>query len=106
MAPAAAIQVAPSAAMGIQDNTSRSPQNATRRLSGRRVEGIETVGRLAFHEGTESLCPTGMPELPQGLGLYLTDALARHAKVLTDFLEGVVSALVDPEPEPKRIPCE
>ena len=56
---------------------------------------------VGIEKTSEQTRARGVFKFPQGLGLYLTDALARHAKVLTDLLEGVVSALVDPEPEPK-----
>src|SRR6185312_5334612 len=54
-------------------------------------------GRSAFDEALEALAARGMPQLAQGLGLDLADALARDLEVLAHLLEGVVGLLADAE---------
>ena len=44
-----------------------------------------------------------MPELAQGLGFYLPDALASDVELLADFLEGVLSQLTPREAKVLRM---
>src|SRR5437899_711734 len=46
-----------------------------------------------LEERFEFLGPRRVPELPQRLGLDLTDPLARHVEGTTDFLEGMLGSV-------------
>src|SRR4051812_50037470 len=52
---------------------------------------------LALEERAQLLRPRRVPQLPQGLGLYLPDALARHVELLADFFQRVVGVHLDAE---------
>src|SRR5207253_5756307 len=57
----------------------------------------------ALQEAAELFRPRRVPELPEGLGLDLADALARDGEVLTDLLERVLAAVGEPEPESQHL---
>src|SRR3990172_3670658 len=57
---------------------------------------------VLFHETLELFAPARMAEFPEGLCLYLTDALARHVEFLPHLFQGVVGMLPDAEPPAKH----
>src|SRR5260221_2151971 len=52
----------------------------------------------SFEERAQLTASRRMSELPERLGLDLTDALARHGEALSDFFEGVLAAIADAKP--------
>jgi len=65
--------------------------------SGDRAESV-------FEQETPELIRTSrMPQLPERLRLYLTDAFAGDVKLLADFLERVVGIHVDAEAHPQHL---
>src|SRR5919109_3196530 len=58
--------------------------------------------RSSLEEAPEFLRPRRVAQLAQRLGLDLSDALARHREVLPDFLERVLAAVGEPEPQPQH----
>src|SRR6266545_4041144 len=59
--------------------------------------------RSGFQEAPELLGARGVPELAQGLGLDLADALPGDRKVLPDLLERVLAAIREPEAEAQHL---
>ena len=51
--------------------------------------------RAVFEEGAELVATAGVAEFPERLGLDLADAFAGHGKVLADFFEGMLAAVLD-----------
>src|SRR3990172_8240239 len=58
---------------------------------------------VLFHETLELLAPARVAELPERLGLDLSDALARYIEFLPHFFQGVVGILPDAEPPAKHL---
>jgi hypothetical protein len=56
-----------------------------------------------FHEAAELVAATGVLQFAYGLGLDLTDALARDVKLLTDLFEGVVGRHLDTKPHAQHL---
>src|SRR5208283_1272560 len=56
------------------------------------------AGGPVFQECPQAMAAAGVAQFAQRLGLDLADALARHGKVLSDFLEGVLASVVQAEP--------
>ena len=77
------------------------PRNGLERLTdGESREHSEPPGLFLFlilHEGSESPPPQRVAQLPERLGLDLTDALARHRKALADLFQRVFAVRTDPE---------
>src|SRR5438093_1582760 len=57
------------------------------------------TSRSVLDEGAEVAAAQRVAQLPQRLGLDLTDALARDREALADLLERVLALLADAEPE-------
>lgn len=69
-----------------------------------RVKGAFVVFLITrFHEAAELVAATGVLQFAYGLGLDLTDALARDVKLLTDLFEGVVGRHLDTEPHAQHL---
>ena len=65
-------------------------KSATRRL-------LQPKNELLLEKVLESLAAAGMTQLAQRLGFDLTNAFARHAKLLPDFLQRAGPAVLQAE---------
>src|SRR5262249_34975491 len=74
------------------DDTARGLQAGERRRAAAR-------GGSRLQEAPELLRARGVPELPERLGLDLTDALTGHGEVLTDLLQRVLAPVGQAEAE-------
>src|SRR5437879_12072499 len=81
----------------------RHPPVLGRRTAVRGARPRVASASSALQEAAELFRPRRMPELPEGLGLDLADALARDGEVLTDLLERVLAAVREPEPESQHL---
>src|SRR5262249_52670904 len=61
------------------------------------AEAARPGSAYGLEERLELLRARGVPQLPQGLGLDLADALAGHVEGPADLLEGVLGAVSDAE---------
>src|SRR5438552_3143268 len=86
--------IAPRPAPPVSLVSNRAAPPACPRASHRRPGARPRVASAssALQEAAELFRPRRMPELPEGLGLDLADALARDGEVLTDLLGGVLAA--------------
>jgi hypothetical protein len=62
-----------------------------------RSGGLELISRGEFEEGAELAQAGGVPQLAQGLGFDLADALAGEGEHLAHFLKRVLAAVFQPE---------
>lgn len=56
-----------------------------------------------FDKTLQFLAPTGMAELPQRLGLDLSNPLPRHLEVLPDLFKSMITLFADTEAHPEDL---
>src|SRR5215470_18979560 len=69
----------------------------------RATEPGEGAPSSRFEEAPQLLGPRGMPELAQGFGLDLADALAGDREVLADLLQRVLAAVGEAESQAQHL---
>ena len=65
------------------------------------VRALAFEKALALEKALQGTASTRMTQLAQRLRLDLTDSLARHIEVLSDFFESAIRALANSETHPK-----